>query len=134
VSFGEVLVFLGGQQPRRRPADVIVILGIPRRLDRSGSKKKASGEEDQMTATTDVPDLVESWAAAEQGSDVEVLDRLLAGDFVGVGLVGFVPGRDQWLARFGNGLENRGFAVEGTHMRDYGTAAVVVGTLAHSGW
>ncbi|MFL5883136.1 MAG: methyltransferase domain-containing protein [Actinomycetota bacterium] len=63
-----------------------------------------------MTATTDVPDLVESWAAAEQGSDVEALDRLLAGDFVGVGLVGFVLGRDQWLARFGNGLENRGTA------------------------
>jgi hypothetical protein len=60
VSFGEVLVLLGGQQPRRRPADVIVILGIPRRLDRSRPKKKASGEEDQMTATTDVPDLVES--------------------------------------------------------------------------
>jgi len=53
-------VLLGGQQLRRRPADVIVILGIPRRLDRSRSKKKASGEEDQMTATTDVPDLVES--------------------------------------------------------------------------
>jgi Domain of unknown function (DUF4440) len=106
----------------------------PAQIGSEWTKKKASGEEDQMTGTTDMLELVESWAAAEQGSDVEALDRLLAGDLVGVGPVGFVSGRDQWLARFGNGLENRGFAVEGTHMRDYGTAAVVVGTLAHSGW
>jgi hypothetical protein len=117
VSFGEVLVLLGGQQPRRRPADVIVILGIPRRLDRSGSKKKASGEEDQMTATTDVPDLVESWAAAEQGSDVEALDRLLAGDFVGVGLVGFVLGRDQWLAASATGWRTAAPRLAGEHTR-----------------
>jgi len=41
-----------------------------------------------------------------------------------------VLGRDQWLARFGNGLENRAFAVEDAQVRDYGTAAVIVGVLA----
>jgi uncharacterized protein (TIGR02246 family) len=83
-----------------------------------------------MTATTEVLELVEGWAAAEQGNDAEALDGLLADDFVGVGPLGFVLGRDQWLARFGNGLENRSFAVEDAQVRDYGSAAVVVGVLA----
>ena len=83
-----------------------------------------------MTATTDVRELVHHWAQAERNNDAEALDGLLADDFVGVGPVGFVLGRDQWLARFGNGLENRAFAVEDAQVRDYGTAAVVVGVLA----
>jgi uncharacterized protein (TIGR02246 family) len=83
-----------------------------------------------MTTSTDVLDLVERWAAAEQGNDAEALDRVLADDFVGVGPLGFVLGRDQWLARFDNGLENHAFAVEDAQVRDYGTAAVVVGVLA----
>jgi ketosteroid isomerase-like protein len=83
-----------------------------------------------MTARTDVLDLVGKWAAAEQDNDAEALDKLLAGDFVGVGPLGFVLDRDQWLARFGNGLENRAFAVEDAQVRDYGDAAVVVGVLA----
>jgi uncharacterized protein (TIGR02246 family) len=83
-----------------------------------------------MTTTSDVQELVKSWAEAEQGNDATALDGLLADDFVGVGPAGFVLGRDQWLARFGNGLENRAFAVEDAQVRDYGTAAVVVGVLA----
>jgi uncharacterized protein (TIGR02246 family) len=83
-----------------------------------------------MTTRTDVLDLVGRWAAAEQANDAEALDSLLAGDFVGVGPLGFVLGREQWLARFGNGLENRAFAVEDAQVRDYGAAAVVVGVLA----
>jgi hypothetical protein len=86
-----------------------------------------------MTARTDVLDLVGHWAAAEQDNDAEALDKLLAGDFVGVGPLGFVLDRDQWLGRFGNGLENRAFAVEDAHVRDYGAAAVVVGRGAGPG-
>ena len=82
-----------------------------------------------MTGTTDVLDLVERWAAAERGNDAEALDGLLTDDFVGVGPLGFVLGRDQWLGRFGNGLENRSFVVEDAQVRDYGTAAIVVGVL-----
>jgi uncharacterized protein (TIGR02246 family) len=83
-----------------------------------------------MTARTEVVDLVRQWAAAEQDNDAEALEGLLAGDFVGVGPLGFVLDRDQWLARFGNGLENRAFAVEDAQVRDHGDAAVVVGVLA----
>ena len=65
-----------------------------------------------MTPTSDLLHLVERWAAAEQGNDAETLDGLLADDFLGVGPLGFVLGREQWLGRFGNGLENRAFAVQ----------------------
>jgi ketosteroid isomerase-like protein len=83
-----------------------------------------------MTATTEVLDLVRAWADAEQRNDAGALDGLLADDFVGVGPLGFVLDRRQWLDRFGNGLENRSFAVQDPQVRDYGTAAVVVGVLA----
>ena len=38
-----------------------------------------------MTATTDVLDLVQRWAAAEQGNDAQALEGLLADDFMGGG-------------------------------------------------
>jgi ketosteroid isomerase-like protein len=87
-------------------------------------------KEGPMTATTDVLDLVGRWAEAEQGNDAEALDGVLAGDFVGVGPLGFVLDRQQWLARFANGLENRAFVVQDAQVRDYGAAAAVVGVLA----
>ena len=83
-----------------------------------------------MTATNDVLDLVRRWAAAEQQNDAGSLDGLLADDFVGVGPLGFVLTREQWLARCGNGLENRSFAVEDPQVHDHGSAAVVVGVDA----
>ncbi len=83
-----------------------------------------------MTGATDVLDLVGRWAEAEQDNDAGRLERLLADDFVGVGPLGFVLDRGQWLARFGDGLENRAFTVEDPQVRDYGDAAVVVGVLA----
>jgi ketosteroid isomerase-like protein len=83
-----------------------------------------------MSRETDVLDLVGHWAAAEQASDAAALEGLLADDFVGVGPLGFVLDRGQWLVRFDNGLENRAFAVEEPQVRDYGSSAVVVGVLA----
>jgi ketosteroid isomerase-like protein len=83
-----------------------------------------------MTESTDILGLVRRWAAAEKRDDPEALDGLLADDFVGVGPFGYLLTRDQWLAHFGNGLVNRAFAVEDPQVRDYGTAAVVVGVQA----
>ena len=83
-----------------------------------------------MTASTEILQLVQRWAAAEQHNDAGLLGGLLADDFVGVGPLGFVLDRDQWLARFRNGLHNRAFAVQDPQVRQYGTAAVVVGVLA----
>jgi hypothetical protein len=41
--------------------------------------------EELMSATSEVLELVERWATAEQGNDAQRLEDLLAGDFVGVG-------------------------------------------------
>ncbi len=83
-----------------------------------------------MTAQDGILDLVRRWAAAEQQNDAGALDGLLAGEFAGVGPFGFVLTRDQWLARFANGLVNRSFAIEDPQVRDFGTAAVAIGVLA----
>jgi len=83
-----------------------------------------------MTAQTAVLDLVHSWTLGEQGNDAERVDALLTDDFAGVGPLGFVLGRTQWLERFRKGLVNRAFTVQDPQVRDYGAAAVVVGVLA----
>lgn len=83
-----------------------------------------------MTTTDGVLDLVQRWAAAEQGNDAGRLDGLLAGAFAGVGPFGFILTRDQWLARFTNGLVNRSFTVSDLQVRDFGTAAAGIGVLA----
>jgi ketosteroid isomerase-like protein len=83
-----------------------------------------------MTTPDGVLDLAQRWAAAEQTNDAALLDGLLAPDFAGVGPLGFVLTREQWLARFANGLENRSFALEDPQVRGFGDAAVVIGVLA----
>jgi len=83
-----------------------------------------------MTARNGLLDLVQRWAAAEGKNDAAALDGLLAGEFAGVGPFGFILARDQWLARFANGLVNRSFAVTDLQVRDFGTAAVGIGVLA----
>lgn len=42
--------------------------------------------------------LVERWAAAEQAGDGAALAAVLAAGFVGIGPVGLVLDRDQWVA------------------------------------
>jgi len=81
-------------------------------------------------STDEVLDLVRRWAAAEEQMDADRLDGLLAEDFVGVGPLGFVLNRDQWLVRFRNGPVNRAFAVEDLQVHPHAAAAVVVGVLA----
>ena len=86
-----------------------------------------------MTATAsadDVLDLVRRWAAAEERMDADRLDGLLAEGFVGVGPLGFVLTREQWLVRFRNGLVNRAFTVEDAQVHPHDAVAVVVGVLA----
>jgi Domain of unknown function (DUF4440) len=82
-----------------------------------------------MTTQDGVPDLVQRWAAAEAHNDAATLDGLLDGGFAGVGPFGFILTRDQWLARFTNGLVNRSFTVTDLQVRDYGTTAVGIGVL-----
>jgi ketosteroid isomerase-like protein len=80
-------------------------------------------------STDEVVDLVRRWTAAEETGDPTALEPVLAVDFVGIGPLGFVLTREQWLARFGNGLENRAFSVAEPDIHDHGAAVVVVGAL-----
>ncbi|MCW3841615.1 nuclear transport factor 2 family protein [Micromonospora yasonensis] len=76
-----------------------------------------------------VLDLVGWWAEAELHGDADALDKLLAADFVAVGPRGFVLSRQQWLARYRSGeLRNSAFEVRDPQAREYGSAAVVVGS------
>lgn len=83
-----------------------------------------------MSTISDVVELLERWAAAEEAGDAAALGSVLHSDFVGVGPAGFVLTREQWLVRFDNGLHNDAFAVEEPQVRDFGDAAAVVAVLA----
>lgn len=73
-------------------------------------------------------DLSQRWADAERRADAGALDALLASDFVGIGPLGFVLNRQQWLDRYRSGdLKIEGFSWDDVSVHDHGTAAVVVG-------
>ncbi len=65
------------------------------------------------------------WATAERAGDVEALASLLTGDFCGVGPLGFVLPRPEWLDRHHQGLDYEQFSLEEIQIRLYGYVAVV---------
>lgn len=79
--------------------------------------------------STDVLDLVQRWSTAERGNDAAALQDVLSDDFAGVGPLGFVLDRPQWLVRFENGLTNTAFEVQEPRVREFGDAAVVIAVL-----
>lgn len=82
-----------------------------------------------MDTTEDVLALCRRWVTAELAGDAALLDRLGTGDFALVGPAGFVLDRAQWLGRFGpDGLRMERLDWTPDSVREYGDAAVVVGT------
>ena len=85
-----------------------------------------------MTTTTveQIHQLGQRWAEAEQRGDTATLAAISVEDFTLVGPVGFVLDRDQWLARYrpGGGLLTHSLAWEDIIVRDYGDAAIAIGT------
>jgi hypothetical protein len=70
----------------------------------------------------------------DRQGDVGTLNDLLADDFSGVGPLGFLLNKEQWLARFSSGdLTYEAFDWDQTSPRLYGDAAVVVGSQTQSG-
>ena len=70
---------------------------------------------------------IEKWAAAEQRGDAAFLEGALTDDFVGVGPLGFMLTKEQWLGRFAGGLSYESFALQDVGVRLHGNAAVVTG-------
>src|SRR6266511_3175659 len=75
----------------------------------------------------EIVELVQIWADAELAGDpVEYRDsEILHDDFVGVGPVGFVLDRQQWIDRHKGDLRNEEFTVEDPHVRIFGDTAIV---------
>jgi ketosteroid isomerase-like protein len=74
------------------------------------------------------------WTQAELHGDAASLDGFLVDDFVGVGPLGFLLSKQEWLARFApGGMKYGAFSLEEAQVRDYGDTAVVVGRQSQSG-
>ena len=67
---------------------------------------------------------IREWADAERREDVAFLRESLTDDFVGIGPLGFILTKDQWLGRYEGGLSYDSFALDDLAVRFYGGAAV----------
>jgi ketosteroid isomerase-like protein len=89
---------------------------------------------DMDTDTTDIRELDNSWAAAEQVADAAALDALAVPDFQLVGPLGFVLDKQQWVQRYRSGdlhITTLEWAV--ASVRVYGDTAVTIGTHTQTG-
>ena len=81
--------------------------------------------------TRQVADLSQQWVAAELRGDTAFLERTLTDDFVGIGPLGFMLSKQDWLQRYRSGdFAYQTLALEDAQMRDYGATVVLIGTQA----
>jgi ketosteroid isomerase-like protein/predicted SnoaL-like aldol condensation-catalyzing enzyme len=74
----------------------------------------------------EVAHLVDAWAAAELHGDVAFLESALADDFIGIGPLGFMLSKEEWIARHQSGdLQYTAFSVDEVRIRSYPDAALV---------
>lgn len=77
-----------------------------------------------------VSELANAWATAELRGDVSFLKQTLTDDFVGVGMLGFLLTKQQWLARHRSGeMRNSVYTLDETQARVYDTTVIVIGRL-----
>src|SRR5690349_25144344 len=77
--------------------------------------------------------LAEQWAAAGQPADTAALERTLADDFVGIGPLGFLLGKQEWLQRHQSGaLKYTSFVLDDMQVRVYGDAAVMIDRITQA--
>jgi uncharacterized protein (TIGR02246 family) len=75
----------------------------------------------------EVLDLVKRWADIELRGDADAYEELVTADFTGIGPVGFMLNKEQWVGRHRSGnMKNEGFEVKDATVRTYGDTAVVV--------
>lgn len=82
----------------------------------------------------DVHAVLDEFAAAELTAGTDALDRLLAAEFLGVGPLGFVLTKDQWLDRYRSGaLVPAAFELRDVGVRRYGETAVAMAVQRQEG-
>lgn len=78
----------------------------------------------------EVAQLANTWATAELQGDTAFLEQRLADDFIGVGPLGFLLTRQEWLARHQSGdMKYTAHTLEEIKVRAYNEAAIVIGRL-----
>ena len=88
----------------------------------------------QEQAEQEVVRLADAWATAELRGDAAFLERTLADDFIGIGPLGFMLTRQEWLARHRSGdLKYDAFNLDEVKVRVYNDAAIVTGRQIQNG-
>jgi ketosteroid isomerase-like protein len=88
---------------------------------------------EDLTRQLQLQRFVGEWAEAEQREDIAFLSEALTDDFVGIGPLGFMLTKDQWLGRYEGGLSYDSFALDEVAVRFYGSAAVATCRQSQSG-
>ena len=74
--------------------------------------------------------LADTWATAELRGDTAFLANLLVDDFIGIGPLGFLLTRQEWLARHQSGdMKYDIHTLDEVRVRAYTEAAIVIGRL-----
>ena len=83
-------------------------------------------------AEQEIVRLAVTWANAELRGDTTLLGRLLVDDYIGIGPLGFVLTKQEWLARHEAGdLKYESFTLDEVKVRVYNTdAAILTGRQA----
>jgi Domain of unknown function (DUF4440) len=75
----------------------------------------------------EVARLADAWATAELQSDTVFLEGLLSDDFVGIGPLGFMLTKQEWIAwRETGDLKHDALALDEVKVRVYNDAAIVI--------
>ena len=85
-------------------------------------------------AEQEVARLADIWVTAELRGDTPLLERTLADDFIGIGPLGFMLTKQEWLARHQSGdLHYDSFNLDEVKVRVYNDAAVLIGRQVQEG-
>ena len=72
--------------------------------------------------------LADTWAAAELRGDTTFLERILTDDYTGIGPLGFMLTKQEWIVRHQAGdLKYESFSLDEVKVRVYSDAAILTG-------
>src|SRR3989441_5187018 len=96
---------------------------------------KRSNTMNQEHAEQEVLRLADAWANAELRGDTTFLERILTDDYTGIGPLGFMLTKQEWLARHQTGdLKYESFSLDEVKARVYNNdAAILTGRQAQQG-